>query len=241
MPFCAQPCASHYFFRWVCRSRQEFPFRIISTAQKTQYQTMKKYQAEQYVYIFASILTVLGTGMSIMGLLLPYWVERATNIGIVLIKADIGVWQDRVCRGDTDDCDSFWLTDSDYNRMEDFKVPKEELIKDFETTGCALGLLSILMLVPLWATHVMGSKSPIRMGVFSSYFTIVMLAGFVCEVGVLIFASEIKTKDSGWAPFMCGIGGALLLIAGCFSCVVCRYDPTYGTLENPVSPTFEAA
>lgn len=202
---------------------------------------MKKQQAEKYVYIIGSILTVIGTGMAIAGILLPYWVEKDTVEGIVVIKADIGVWQDRICRGDKDGCENFWLSDSDYDRHPDLKVPKEDLVKGFETAGCAMGLLSILILVPLWATHLMGNKTSIRMGVFSVYFTCVMLAGFMCEVGVLILASEVDTDDSGWAPFMCGIGGALLLIAGCFSCVVCRYDPTYGTLENPVSPTFQAA
>ncbi|GFR77982.1 hypothetical protein ElyMa_002250400 [Elysia marginata] len=202
---------------------------------------MKKYQAERYVYILASILTVLGTGIAIAGVLLPYWVEAYREEGVVIIKADIGVWQHLVCRGDKDDCETFWLTDSDYDRHDEFKVPKEKLIRGFETAGCGLGLLSILVLVPLWATHLMYSKTAIRMGTFSVYFTTVMLAGFLCEVGVLIFASEVDTDDSGWAPFLCGAGGAFLFMSGCFSCVVCRYDPTYGTLQNPVSPTFEAA
>ncbi|RUS74429.1 hypothetical protein EGW08_017823 [Elysia chlorotica] len=203
---------------------------------------MRKYQAQNYVYIIASILTVIGAAVGITGLLVPYWIEREGFVGIVKVKADIGIWQDRVCRGDREGCDTVWHSDSDdSDRLQGFKVPKEGQIQAFETTGCCLGLLAILMLVPLWATHLMGSKSSIRYGVYSSYFTIVMLAGFFCEIGVMVLASEIETKDSGWAPFMCGIGGALFLMAGCFSCVICRYDPTYGTLGNPVSPAFSTA
>ncbi|GFO06485.1 hypothetical protein PoB_003299000 [Plakobranchus ocellatus] len=201
---------------------------------------MKKYKAENCVYIVATVLTVIGTGIALAGLLLPYWVEKSVVKGLVTTKADIGLWQDRICKGDQG-CDNFWLTDDDYDRQEDFKFNKEDLVQIFETAGCAVGLFSILVMVPLWATHLMGSKSSIRTGVFAVYFTFVMIAGFLCEVGVLILASEVDTDDSGWAPFMCGIGGALLFISGCMSCVVCRYDPTYGTLENPVSPTYANA
>ena len=53
-------------------------------------------------------------------------------------------------------------------------------------------------------------------------------------MGVLILAGEVAPGRLAWALAFPTVAGFLWLFNGSFSFVICRYDPNYGTADNPV-------
>ncbi|XP_005104714.2 uncharacterized protein LOC101855037 [Aplysia californica] len=195
----------------------------------------KESRAGTIVYGCCTVFTLVGTALSFTGLFLPYWYVKKYVTGIVVTKVHVGLWVDRVCVGE-DECENHWISSGDYDRHDLAMMPSGVLIRWFETVGVTLAVMSLVAMVFVWVARF--KRPMIKTFSHVCYFTPVMIAGFFCVIGTLILASKDKADGADWAPFFSGIGGALLFVAGCMSCIIFRYDPSYGTLENPVSPKY---
>ena len=62
-----------------------------------------------------------------------------------------------------------------------------------------------------------------------------LLAGLCAVVGVMILAGTVTPGRLAWGLVFPTVAGFLWLFNGSFAFVICRYDPTHGTRENPVT------
>ncbi|BFZ00269.1 hypothetical protein BsWGS_03308 [Bradybaena similaris] len=200
-------------------------------------------KTESTVYIITSLLTVAGTALCLIGLLLPYWYNSVLLEGIVDVgHARLGLWQDEYCTRNVS-CESVWLSAGNSSRPEYMEFPSWKVIQGIETAGAVAAVLSVLSLIPFWVVFKSNNTST-RNIVYGIFFGCSLVASFLSVIGCLIIASVGSSeKDSkvDFAPFFSGIGGSVIFISVGLACTICRYDPTYGTLENPVSPKFSRA
>uniref|UniRef100_A0A0B7B444 Claudin n=1 Tax=Arion vulgaris TaxID=1028688 RepID=A0A0B7B444_9EUPU len=196
-----------------------------------------KQKVEIGVYGAATVLTLFGTVLCFAGLLIPHWYNTlALNGTHVVGTARLGLWQDEICRNNTE-CQTYWLLDDSYVRDENMVFPFWKLIQGIQTTGTAAAVLTLVMLVPFWKFF-WSNRTILRLTTYSLFFGTSLIAAFLNVIGCLIISSKGDIDDIDIAPVLSGIGGALFFISVGIACAVCRFDSTYGTLENPVSPKF---
>ncbi|CAG5117971.1 unnamed protein product [Candidula unifasciata] len=203
----------------------------------------EKQKTEMVVYIITSLLTIAGTALCLVGLLLPYWYTSIILEGIVDVgTANLGLWQDQYCAKNSS-CQSTWMSAGSHARPEYMEFPSWMVIQGIETAGAVAAVLSVVSLAPFWAVF-RSNNSFVRNTIYGIFFVTSLVASFLSVIGCLVIASvgsNAHIRKVDFAPFFSGIGGTVIFIALGVACTICRYDPTYGTLENPVSPKFSRA
>ncbi|KAK7499272.1 hypothetical protein BaRGS_00009532 [Batillaria attramentaria] len=182
------------------------------------------------------------------GIALPFWYEADWALHSPNDKDGPrylvyqGLWSDYVCKqlDNYDDCVVNWHQDyrGDYREDMLHVMPKLNLLRGVELASLAFGVLSGIGLIflPLSLTRG-GWRQYLAQAVFAGFS---LLAGFLAVLGVLVLTAKSAPSSLHWALVLPTVAGFLWLFNGSMSFVVCRYDPTYGTPDNPVVPIVES-